>query len=89
MAEILKTNRMLRAQLPPRDCLSLCLPRMAAGLFFFERGDLAMKSWFEHRFNPLHIMCRLVELGMDRARARWLSMRYEKWYDKVCYWEVS
>ena len=42
--------------------------------------------YLRHRLNPLHIMCRLVDLGFDMARAKYYSMTYGRWYDKVAYW---
>lgn len=46
-----------------------------------------MRNWLEHVFNPLHIMCRLVGWGFELATARVVAYRYQRWYDRICYWE--
>lgn len=39
-----------------------------------------MKEYLRHYFNPLHMYCRLREVGMNAARARKLCSAYEKVY---------
>lgn len=36
-----------------------------------------MRSIINHIFNPLHIYCRLVDLGIGRDLARRMARRYE------------
>jgi hypothetical protein len=40
----------------------------------------AMLERIRHRFNPLHVYCRLMETGLREARARRLCALYEKIY---------
>jgi len=35
-----------------------------------------MKSWVQHRFNPIHLYCRLANL-IGRRMAREVASRYE------------
>lgn len=35
---------------------------------------------FEHKCNPLHIYCRLIDLGLSTKSARKKSMFYEKYF---------
>ncbi len=34
--------------------------------------------WFQHRINPLHIYCRLIDAGLGVKFSRRLSIFYEK-----------
>lgn len=34
--------------------------------------------WFQHRVNPLHIYCRLIDVGLSVHISRRLSIFYEK-----------
>jgi hypothetical protein len=31
-----------------------------------------MRNWMQHRVNPLHVYCRLVDMGLSRKWARWV-----------------
>jgi len=42
-----------------------------------------MKEKLRHRLNPLHVYCRLVDLGVSRARAGRICAVYEKFYARV------
>lgn len=42
-----------------------------------------MKERIRHRFNPLHLYCRLMDCGMDRKHAEFISRVYEKFYAVV------
>ena len=35
-------------------------------------------QWFQHRINPLHIYCRLIDMGLSVPLSRRLSIFYEK-----------
>lgn len=39
-----------------------------------------MKEYLRHRFNPLHVYCRLCDAGVTRHRAKRLSSFYERVY---------
>lgn len=39
-----------------------------------------MKETLRHHFNPLHLYCRLVDVGMGGPRARGLCRLYGKLY---------
>ena len=36
-----------------------------------------IKIWIEHFFNPLHVYCRLMDVGFSRKNAGRLSLLYE------------
>lgn len=36
------------------------------------------RLWFNHRFNPLHWYCRLVETGLGKIIPLWLAQQYER-----------
>ena len=38
-----------------------------------------MRGWIRHHLNPLHVYCRLRDLGMDRKRAR----DWARWWERV------
>ena len=37
-----------------------------------------LKLWFNHKWNPLHWYCRLIESGFGKAISRWLAQQYER-----------
>jgi len=37
-----------------------------------------MRNWITHRVNPVHIYCRLVDVGVSRQLARKISTWIEK-----------
>ena len=37
-----------------------------------------MRNWITHRVNPVHVYCRLVDVGLDRQSARKISAWLEK-----------
>jgi hypothetical protein len=39
------------------------------------------KDKLRHHFNPLHVYCRLLDIGINRRTARNLS----RWYEKAVY----
>lgn len=41
-----------------------------------------MRSVLIHYMNPLHIYCRLVEIGMLKSKARHLCSLYERYFFK-------
>lgn len=41
-----------------------------------------MREWLRHHLNPVHVRCRLLDLGMDKWRANRWSRRYENWFYK-------
>jgi hypothetical protein len=38
-----------------------------------------VRNYFQHRFNPLHIYCRLLDYGVSRKLASRVSGLYERW----------
>lgn len=42
-----------------------------------------MKDRLRHILNPLHVYCRLLDCGMDRAAARRLCRLYQRLYSTV------
>ncbi len=45
-----------------------------------------LQSWryrLQHRVNPLHVYCRLMDLGLGRFLSRRLCMLYERWFFPV------
>ena len=47
------------------------------GYFIIPKGKKIRLS-LEHYLNPLHIYCRLIDIGIKREMARSLSIYYEK-----------
>lgn len=43
-----------------------------------------LKNYLQHRFNPLHLFCRLCDAGLDRSMAMKMCGAYERFlYKKV------
>ncbi len=40
---------------------------------------MSVKMYFDHIFNPLHVMCRLKNLGFTLKTARRISIMYENY----------
>ena len=38
-----------------------------------------IRTIINHVFNPLHVFCRLRDLGISKSRARWLCSIHEQW----------
>lgn len=38
-----------------------------------------MRNWMNHRINPLHIYCRLVDIGLGKKTAR----KFSKWLESA------
>lgn len=38
-----------------------------------------LKMTLQHSFNPLHVFCRLKDLGFAPATARKMCVAYERW----------
>ncbi len=47
--------------------------------------ELVMKSGIQHRMNPLHIYCRLIELGVSKKRAKKICILLKKTVCRLCY----
>ena len=43
-----------------------------------------MKHYIQHRLNPLHIYCRLLDCGLPNPVASRLSTVYERWVYNPC-----
>ena len=41
-----------------------------------NRQEIAMKSWMQHNFNPVHVYCRLVGI-LGKKAAKVIAKRYE------------
>lgn len=39
---------------------------------------IGFREYFQHKFNPLHVFCRLRRFGLPRAAARNLCWVYER-----------
>ncbi|WP_319584254.1 hypothetical protein [uncultured Pseudodesulfovibrio sp.] len=39
---------------------------------------IRFRDYFQHKFNPLHVFCRLRRFGMSRSAARSLCRVYER-----------
>ena len=39
----------------------------------------AYRMWIQHKANPLHIYCRLVDMGLGVAFSRRLGVLYERY----------
>jgi hypothetical protein len=39
---------------------------------------IGFRNYFQHKFNPLHIFCRLRRFGVSRSAARSLCWVYER-----------
>ena len=48
-----------------------------------EQVMARFRSYLQHRFNPLHVYCRLCDHGFSQNVARRLSSVYERLY-RVC-----
>lgn len=42
-----------------------------------------MKDSLRHLLNPLHVYCRLLDMGVPTVRARAICARYERVYRMV------
>jgi len=40
---------------------------------------MKMKRWIHHRFNPLHVYCRLIDAGFSKTASRKIARVYEIW----------
>jgi hypothetical protein len=40
----------------------------------------SLENWVQHISNPLHIYCRLVDLGMDEEFSKRFGIFYEKYF---------
>lgn len=38
----------------------------------------------KHFLNPLHVYCRLRDLGFPKTMSIWICKQYEKAYKKIC-----
>jgi hypothetical protein len=38
-----------------------------------------LETWFQHISNPLHVYCRLMDLGMDETFSKRFCVLYEKY----------
>jgi len=43
-----------------------------------ERMKGKNKMWFCHVLNPLHVYCRLRDLGLEKRDAIWCARHYER-----------
>lgn len=44
-----------------------------------------LRHYLQHRFNPLHVFCRLRNVGMAKTVAIKMCSAYERFlYNKVC-----
>ena len=41
-------------------------------------GVMRFRLLVEHYSNPLHVYCRLIDIGISKERARSLSIHYER-----------
>lgn len=41
---------------------------------------LFFEKWFQHISNPLHVYCRLLDLGLDTVSSKRISIFYEKYF---------
>lgn len=37
-----------------------------------------MKNWINHKFNPLHVFCRMLNIHIPRRLAKFLTRNYER-----------
>ncbi|MGD2126524.1 MAG: hypothetical protein PVG99_10615 [Desulfobacteraceae bacterium] len=43
-----------------------------------ERATMRMyRTWMQHKANPLHIYCRLIDLGLNTEMSKRLGILYE------------
>ena len=42
------------------------------------------RNYLQHRFNPLHVYCRLVDFGFTERAAGRVSALYERFIYSVC-----
>ncbi|AAS94937.1 MAG TPA: hypothetical protein DEF41_13805 [Desulfovibrio sp.] len=43
-----------------------------------------VRHFLQHRFNPLHVYCRLREAGLSKRAAGRVSTLYERYVYRVC-----
>ena len=41
------------------------------------------KNWLEHKLHPMHIYCRMRDMGIAKKISLWLCIQYEKLYGKI------
>ncbi|WP_169725274.1 hypothetical protein [Fundidesulfovibrio putealis] len=41
-----------------------------------------LRSYLQHRLNPVHIYCRLCDFGLAKANARRMIQFYAKFYSR-------
>jgi len=41
---------------------------------------MGIRGWLQHRLNPQHVRCRLIDCGMSKWRANRWARRYENWF---------
>lgn len=44
------------------------------------------KNFLQHRFNPLHVYCRLCDYGLSTGAAARLSTVYERFFYRALGW---
>ena len=44
-----------------------------------------LTEWWQHYGNPLHVYCRMRDLGVGKRRAVKICTEYEKWWKHRAY----
>jgi hypothetical protein len=44
---------------------------------------ISILNKIRHYLNPLHIMCRLIDMGISRKNARLFAKRYQAFYQII------
>ena len=42
-----------------------------------------LRNFLQHTFNPVHMYCRLMDIGLDKVRARKMCRVYERFIYSV------
>lgn len=42
-----------------------------------------MRNWIQHKLCPLHLYCRLMDMGFGQARAWRIASRWERVYEMI------
>ena len=45
-----------------------------------------MRNFIQHLFNPVHVYCRLMDIGFSSQVAMFILKPYDKAYTKVMAW---
>jgi hypothetical protein len=48
-----------------------------------EEAMNSLRNFLQHKLNPVHMYCRLMDFGLDKVRARKMCSVYERYFYSV------